>query len=68
MQNRVGFLHLIPRSNVYQWLMAHGNFNSRENDNRFSAFLTALFEEVFNVIKDSKLNYQMPTKMQLCSL
>jgi hypothetical protein len=45
-----GILHLIP-------LFTSGSrrgLNSRENDNRFSAFLTALFEEVYNVIKTGK--------------
>lgn len=38
---------------MYDWLTRRG-LNSQENDNRFSAFLTALFEEVYKVIKDPK--------------
>jgi hypothetical protein len=41
-------------SALYDLYLLLGNFNLRENDNRFSAFLTALFEEVYNVIKDGK--------------
>jgi len=45
-----GILHLIP----LDWLTRRG-FNSQENDNYLSAFLTALFEEVYTVIKDPKV-------------